>query len=79
MKRLAARVQAKIDLFLGTTQALAAQIALTGIVVSRRVAFVLEFVLLVATVALGVMGLGLARTATVLTLLDRASLGVDVM
>ena len=36
-------------------------------------------VLLVAAVALGVVGLGLARTATVLALLDGATLGVDVV
>jgi len=36
-------------------------------------------VLLVATITLGVMRLGLARTATVLALLDRTTLGVDVV
>jgi hypothetical protein len=39
----------------------------------------LVLVLLLATVTLGVMGLGLARTTTVLALLDRTTLGVDVM
>ena len=41
--------------------------------------FVLVLVFLVATVALGVVRLGLARTATVLALLDGATLGVDVV
>lgn len=41
--------------------------------------FVLVLVLLVAAVTLGVMGLGLARTATVLALLDRTTLRVDVV
>ena len=46
-----------------------------------RVALVFELVLvfLVATVALGVMGLGLARTTAVLALLDGATLRVDVV
>jgi hypothetical protein len=46
-----------------------------------RVALVFEPVLvfLVATVALRVVGLGLACTATVLALLDGATLGVDVV
>jgi len=41
--------------------------------------FVLVLVLLVAAIALGVVRLGLARTATVLALLDGATLGVDVV
>jgi hypothetical protein len=41
--------------------------------------FMLVLVLLLATVTLGVMGLGLASAATVLALLDRTTLGVDVM
>jgi hypothetical protein len=41
--------------------------------------FVLVLVLLIATVALGMMRLGLARTTTVLALLDGATLGVDVV
>lgn len=55
--------------------------AVTGAVLTLRVAlvFVLFLVLLVATVALGVVGLGLARAATVLALLDRTTLGVDVV
>jgi hypothetical protein len=36
-------------------------------------------VLLVATIALGVVGLGLARTATVFALLDGTTFGVDVV
>lgn len=36
-------------------------------------------VLLLATIALGVVRLGLARAATVLALLDGATLGVDVV
>jgi hypothetical protein len=46
-----------------------------------RVALVFELVLvfLIAAVAFGVVRLGLARTATVLALLDGATLGVDVM
>ena len=36
-------------------------------------------VLLVATVAFGMVGLGLARAATVFALLDGAALGVDVV
>jgi hypothetical protein len=52
----------------------------TNQLLTLRVAlvFVLFLVLLVATVAFGVMGLGLARTATVLALLDRTTLGVDM-
>lgn len=46
---------------------------------TRRVAFLLGSVLLVTTVALGVVGLGLARTATVLALFHRTPLGVDVV
>jgi hypothetical protein len=41
--------------------------------------FVLVLVFLLATVALGVMRLGLARAAAVLALLDRTTLRVDVM
>jgi hypothetical protein len=44
-----------------------------------RVALVFELVFLVATIALGVMRLGLARTTTVLALLDGTTLGVDVV
>jgi hypothetical protein len=46
-----------------------------------RVALVFELVLvfLVATVALGVVRLGLAGTTTVLALLDGATLRVDVV
>jgi hypothetical protein len=36
-------------------------------------------VLLVTAVALGVVGLGLASTTAMLALLDRTTLGVDVM
>ncbi len=43
------------------------------------VARVFELVLLVATVALCVMGLGLARTTAVLALLDRTTLRVYVV
>jgi hypothetical protein len=43
------------------------------------VVFKLVLVLFVATIALGVMGLGLASTTTVLTLLDGATLRVDMM
>lgn len=46
---------------------------------TRRIAFVFGSVLLIATIALGVMRLGLAGTTTVLALLDRATLGVDVV
>jgi len=55
--------------------------ALAAVVVSLRVAFVLVqvLVLLVATIALGVVGLGLARTATVFALLDGTTFGVDVV
>jgi hypothetical protein len=50
-------------------------------VLTLRVAlvFMLVLVLLLATVTLGVMRLGLARTTTVLALLDRTTLGVDVV
>jgi hypothetical protein len=41
--------------------------------------FDLVLVFLVATIALGVVRLGLARTPTVLALLDGATLGVDVV
>jgi hypothetical protein len=41
--------------------------------------FDLVLVFLVATIALGVVRLGLARTTTVLALLDGATLGVDVV
>jgi hypothetical protein len=41
--------------------------------------FELVLVLLLATVAFGVMGLGLARTATVLALLDRTTLRVNML
>jgi hypothetical protein len=41
--------------------------------------FDLLLVFLVATVALGVVRLGLARTTTVLALFDRATLGVDMV
>ena len=46
-----------------------------------RVALVFELVLVlfVAAVAFGVVGLGLARTTTVLALLDRTTLGVDMV
>jgi hypothetical protein len=44
-----------------------------------RVALVFELVFLVATIALGMMRLGLARTTTVLALLDGTTLGVDVV
>jgi hypothetical protein len=40
---------------------------------------VLVLVFLVATIALGVVRLGLARAATVLALLDGATLRVDVV
>ena len=41
--------------------------------------FELVLVFLVATIALGVVRLGLARAATVLALLDGATLGVDMV
>jgi hypothetical protein len=43
------------------------------------IALVFELVLFVATVAFGVVGVGLASAATVLALLDGATLGVDVV
>ena len=48
---------------------------------TQGIALVLELVLVfpIATIALGVMRLELARTTTVLALLDGATLGVDVM
>jgi hypothetical protein len=49
-----------------------------SVLLTLRVALVFELVLvlLLATVTLGVMGLGLARTTTVLALLDRTTLGL---
>jgi hypothetical protein len=44
-----------------------------------RVALVFKLVFLVATIALGVVRLGLASTTTVLTLLDGATLRVDML
>jgi hypothetical protein len=41
--------------------------------------FGLVLVFLLAAIAFGVMRLGLARTTTVLALLDRATLGVDMV
>jgi len=82
VERLPGSIDLEIDLFLlGATQALAAGMALAAVVMSLRVAFVFVqvLVLLVATITLGVMRLGLARTATVLALLDRTTLGVDVV
>jgi hypothetical protein len=50
-----------------------------GCLLTLRVALVLQLVLLLATIAFGVVRLGLARTATVLALLDGTTLGVDVV
>jgi hypothetical protein len=66
---------------LSAAQAFPARMALATVVMSLRLAFVLVrvLVLLVATVAFGVVGLGLARTATVFALLDGAALWVDMV
>jgi hypothetical protein len=52
-----------------------------GYSLTLRVALVFAFVLVlfITTVAFGVVGLGLAGTTTVLALLDRTTLGVDMM
>ena len=50
-----------------------------GYNLTLRVALVFAFVLFVTTIAFGVVGLGLAGTSTMLALLDRTTLGVDMM
>lgn len=52
-----------------------------GYYLTLRVALVFAFVLVlfITTIAFGVVGLGLAGTSTMLALLDRTTLGVDVM
>jgi len=47
--------------------------------VDLQIAFVFGLVLFVATIAFGVVGLGLASTTTMLTLLNRTALGVYVV
>jgi hypothetical protein len=53
--------------------------AMRALTLRVALVFVLVLVFLVATVAFGMVRLGLARTTTVLALLDGATLGVDVM
>jgi hypothetical protein len=54
-------------------------VGVVGIDLTLGVALVFELVLFVATVALCMVRLGLASAATVLALLDGATLGVDVV
>lgn len=84
MECLAARVKLEVKGFLlyDSAYTLATGVTLAGMagtVMSLRVALVFVLVLLLATIALGVVRLGLARAATVLALLDGATLGVDVV
>lgn len=76
---LTAGVQTEIQAFLGATETFCARMTLTGRVGGGGVAFVLGLLLPVATVALGVVGLGLARAATMLALFYWTPLGVDVV
>lgn len=61
--------------------AFSARVTAAAISINLRVAVVFAFVLVlfVAAFAFGVVGLGLASTSTMLALLDRTTLGVDVM
>ena len=81
VKRLLARVESQVDgLLLDAAYALrTGMAAATGGGGSLHLVFRLILVFLIATITLGVVGLGFARTATVLALLDGTALGVDVV
>jgi hypothetical protein len=82
MERLPGSVDLEVEIvLLGAAYTLCARMALATAIVSLRLAFVFVrvLVLLVATVTFGMVGLGLARAATVFALLDGAALWVDMV